>query len=77
VAANGGWGGRGRWCRDGEEQWSLLEFRIESFEPLSDMPLSTALSELRTIETDWDDQSFDELSLIRHGPPGEINNGGH
>lgn len=68
--------GRGKWNRDGDGNWSLDEFKIESFEPLKDVPLSQALKELHSIPTEWADESYDELKTIRHGP-GHKRNGGH
>jgi hypothetical protein len=68
--------GRGKWNRDGDGNWSLEEFKIESFEPLKDAPLSQVLTELRSIPTHWTDESYDELRAIRHGP-GDKRNGGH
>ncbi|UPJ50792.1 hypothetical protein IVB30_05155 [Bradyrhizobium sp. 200] len=59
--------GKGRWSRDNEGQWSLVEFKIESFEPLQEASLSTVLQELRSIPTEWTDASFDELTDLRHG----------
>lgn len=59
--------GRGRWNRSGEGQWKLDIFRVESFEPLRDVPLSKALNELRAIQTEWDHASFAELRFIRSG----------
>jgi hypothetical protein len=68
--------GRGRWSRDNEGQWTLVSFKVESFDPLSDMPLSAALTDLRAIPNDWDEASLTQLALIRHGPPRKTN-GGH
>jgi hypothetical protein len=68
--------GRGKWNRDGEGNWSLEDFKIESFEALKEVPLSQALAELRSIPTEWTDESHDELHVIRHGP-GDKRNGGH
>jgi hypothetical protein len=68
--------GRGKWSRDGDGNWSLDDFKIESFEALSDAPLSQVLTELRSIPTEWTDESYDELGGIRHGP-GDKRNGGH
>jgi hypothetical protein len=67
--------GRGRWSRDNEGRWTLIDFKIESFESLVDAPLSAALSDLRTIKTDWDRQSLSEFPIIRHGPPRKSNGG--
>ena len=66
--------GRGRWNRDNDGRWSLLDFKIESFEPLVDVPLSEALTQLRGIKTEWGPEALSELPSIRHGPSG---NGGH
>jgi len=68
--------GRGKWSRDSEGTWSLVDFRIESFEPLEDVSLSKALANLRAIPTEWSDNAYDELKMIRHGP-GDKRNGGH
>jgi hypothetical protein len=68
--------GRGRWSRDSEGGWTLSDFKIESFEPLQDIPLSAAIAELRAIPVEWDTQAYEELGTIRHGP-GEKRNGGH
>jgi hypothetical protein len=59
--------GTGRWNRNDDGKWKLDIFRVESFVPLRDVPLSTALNELCAIPTEWDDASFEELSLIRGG----------
>jgi hypothetical protein len=68
--------GRGKWNRDAEGNWTLQDFKIEHFEALSDMPLSSAIAEIRTIQASWDDDSFDELGTLRTGPGGK-RNGGH
>lgn len=68
--------GRGRWSRDADGAWSLLHFRIESFDALDDAPLSTALTGLREIATDWSDAAYGELTEMRRGPRGK-KNGGH
>jgi len=62
--------GRGRWTRDNNGLWKLLDFKIESFEPLVDVPLSAALAELRAIGTDWGNDALNDLPAIRHGPSG-------
>lgn len=66
--------GRGRWTRDDDGRWTLLDFKVESFEPLVDLPLSEALSELRGIKTEWGSEALGELSTVRRGPTG---NGGN
>ena len=68
--------GRGRWGRDSEGTWSLIEFKIEGFEALHEVSLSGALAELRAIPTEWSDDAYKELGMIRHGPGGK-RNGGH
>ena len=68
--------GKGKWTRDSEGVWSLIDFKIESFEALQDVPLTKALEELRAIPTEWNDDSYEELGVIRHGPSGK-RNGGH
>jgi hypothetical protein len=68
--------GRGRWQRDDEGNWTLLDFRVDNFESLDDTPLTDVLAELRKIPTEWNDNSYSELETIRHGPRGK-RNGGH
>jgi hypothetical protein len=68
--------GRGRWSRDQEGVWTLIDFRVESFEPVQQGKLSDALAALRAIPTEWTDTAYEELSEIRHGPRGRTN-GGH
>jgi hypothetical protein len=68
--------GRGRWNRDADGVWTLISFKIESFEALQDVPLTGALAELRRIPTEWGDDAFSELDKMRHGP-GSKRNGGH
>ena len=69
--------GRGRWSRDSDGNWSLIDFKIETFEPLEDVPLVDAIAHLRAIPTEWDDDAYAELDAIRHGPPRGKRNGGH
>ena len=61
--------GTGKWNRNDEGNWKLDIFRVESFEALRDAPLSTALNELRAIQSDWTAASFEELTSIRQGEP--------
>ncbi len=68
--------GKGKWHRDSDGNWALEDFKVENFEPLDDAPLSKALATLRAIPTEWDDDSYQELRVIRHGPEGK-RNGGH
>lgn len=66
--------GRGRWNRDADGVWSLISFKIESFESLEDLPLTSALSQMRDIATEWTDDAYREVDEIRHGGK---RNGGH
>lgn len=66
--------GRGRWTRDSDGRWALLDFKVESFESLEDKPLSEALAEIRSIKTEWGHDALTELPIIRHG---RSRNGGH
>ena len=50
--------GRGRWSRDADGVWSLLYFKIESFDALEDVPLGNALAALRAIPTEWGDGAY-------------------
>lgn len=68
--------GRGRWRRDSEGNWFLIDFKVESFDELSDVPLTVALAELRAIPTEWGDDAYSELEAIRHKPTSK-RNGGH
>jgi hypothetical protein len=68
--------GRGRWQRDADGNWELIDFKIESFETLEDAPLSDALAKMRAIPTEWGDNAYRELEEIRHGPK-RNGNGGH
>jgi hypothetical protein len=68
--------GRGSWSRDADGVWSLVKFKIESFEALQDVPLASALDALRAIPTEWGDDAYTELDKMRHGP-GDKRNGGH
>ena len=68
--------GRGRWSRDADGVWSLINFKIDSFEALQDVPLTSALAELRAIPTEWGDGAYAELDEMRHGGGGK-RNGGH
>jgi hypothetical protein len=67
--------GNGKWDRNADGKWTLREFAIEGFEPLSDEPLSEALGRIRAINA-FKDSTLDELEDLRRGPP-EKHNGGH
>jgi hypothetical protein len=68
--------GRGKWSRDADGVWSLLYFKIESFESLREETLMGALAGLREIPTEWDDEAYRQLNVLRVGPGGK-QNGGH
>jgi hypothetical protein len=67
--------GTGKWDRTADGKWTLREFAIESFEPLSGESLSEALSRIRDIGA-FKDTASDDLDFLRNGPP-ESQNGGH
>jgi hypothetical protein len=67
--------GTGKWDRSAEGKWTLREFVVERFDPLSDEPLSEALGRIRTIKA-FRDTTSDDLDYLRNGPP-EKQNGGH
>lgn len=60
--------GSGRWGRDGDGLWTLLEFEIKHFETMQDAPLSVAIAELRAIDADFGTDAYEELAVIRCGP---------
>jgi hypothetical protein len=68
--------GRGRWGRDADGMWSLLHFKIESFESLQDEPLAGVIASLRQIPTEWGDDAYSELTQMRQGLAGK-RHGGH
>jgi hypothetical protein len=69
--------GRGRWSRDNDGNWTLEDFRIESFQELDNAPLGDALRALQSIPVEWGDDAYSELGDIRHGPKGGKRNGRH
>lgn len=58
--------GRGRWSRERGGDWCLIEFRVDSFEVLSERSLREALESLRAIGG-VDAKAYRDLKLIRHG----------
>ena len=42
--------GNGKWAREADGTWTLLEFRIDEFEVLDDAPLSEVVVKLRNVE---------------------------
>ena len=70
--------GRGKWSRDSEGGWSLVNFKAESSEPLVDEPLSAVLGRLREFPAEWMDDAYGELGALRNGPSKRAKrNGGH
>lgn len=65
--------GKGKWERNQDGAWVLLDFKIESFEALDNAPLKSVLSDLREVSSDWSSETFAELDLIRHGPKNKDN----
>lgn len=68
--------GRGRWNRDADGNWNLKDFKVDRFEALDDAPLSAAIADLRTVGVEFDENTYSELSAIRHGPK-RTSNGHH
>jgi hypothetical protein len=67
--------GTGRWNRTDEGKWKLDIFRVETFSPLRDVPLSKALNELRAVESGWDAAAFSELAALRETSQGGADGG--
>ena len=67
--------GSGRWRRDGEGAWSLVDFKIRSFEVLRDSSLSSLIADLREIVGEIDPGAYEELDVIRHGQSTEGDDG--
>lgn len=61
--------GNGKWTRDEDGVWKLLEFEISTFDPIDDEPLTTTVARLRAIEGKWKDRPdpLAELETIRNG----------
>lgn len=59
--------GRGLWTRDDLGVWTLKSFRIESFAPIDETPLSDALEKVRAVGGEWAQDAYDELTQLRHG----------
>lgn len=68
--------GSGRWRRDAEGAWSLVDFKIKSFEVLREGSLSSVVATLREIAAEVDPEAYGELDAIRHGADGR-DDGGH
>lgn len=54
--------GSGRWKRDAEGEWELLQFTVEAFDVLDDAPLSDAVSALRGLLPDRETRKDDKLA---------------
>ncbi len=61
--------GVGKWYRTEDGDWNLENFRIQSFEALSDDELPVVLSRMRVPESEWDkmEDPLGELKRIRKG----------
>ena len=65
--------GNGKWTRDSDGRWNLLEFQISSFDAIEDEPLTTTVARLRAVEGKWKDRPdpLAELESIRNDDGGE------
>jgi len=57
--------GRGKWNRNSDGEWALDRFLVDSFEPLNDTDLPSAIAELRTVPADWGDDPLAALRSLR------------
>lgn len=62
--------GKGRWSRDLDGVWALVDFKAESFDILKEVPLSVAIEDIRGVAVEWGSEAYNELRLIRGGPEG-------
>ena len=60
--------GLGKWARDENGDWEIVEFKVDDFEHLDEARLSESISDLRSLADDWDDFALSELDEIRKGP---------
>jgi hypothetical protein len=63
--------GEGRWVREEDGSWHLLEFYIEDFEVLDDSPLHEVIDKLRAVEgSTWGDNpnAISDLLGLRRDP---------
>ena len=65
--------GNGKWTRDSDGRWNLLEFHISSFDAVDDEPLTTTVARLRAVEGKWKDRPdpLAELQAIRNDDDGD------
>lgn len=61
--------GNGKWTRDSNGRWNLLQFDIASFDPVDDESLTTTVARLRAVEGKWKQRPdpLAELEKIRNG----------
>lgn len=62
--------GEGKWQRSATGEWTLQEFKIQSFDVLDRTPLSEVVSDLRSIgKTGWGEvnDAWSELQKLRNG----------
>lgn len=58
--------GRGRWRREANGSWKLMQFNIVGFELLDDSPLAAVVERLREIQgSAWDEVSDPVAELVR------------
>lgn len=67
--------GIGTWQRDDEGRWNLQGFKVEGFIPLEAGSLTDALKEIRSLPYAFEQDAYDELETLRHGPA--TTNGSH
>ena len=68
--------GTGRFIREDTGSWKLEHFDFDSFIPLTEEPLSSAVEALRSIPGgEWEEDALEQLRYLRHGPTG-VQNGG-
>ncbi|HLJ63854.1 MAG TPA: hypothetical protein VKT70_07105 [Stellaceae bacterium] len=58
--------GRGRWARSRDGRWEVERFLIDSFTPLSPVPLPSVVAQLRRIKSDWTAHPVASLNALRH-----------
>jgi hypothetical protein len=63
--------GAGKWCREEDGPWRLMEFTIHSFRKLEETPLRDVLKRLRAVSGfDRIKNPLARLNKIRHGSHG-------
>lgn len=52
------------WSRKGKGDWHMDRFKVESFQPLEDVPMQEAVNHLRSIpHDDWDEKITDKIKM--------------